>query len=158
VTRTFAFTVALVALLLAGCGGTKEEAVTKQQYEQRLDQIGLDLYDAANELGESTATQAFNDGIGKLQDVLEDGADELDGVLPPGAAAQAANDRLVAAYRDLADEFDKVKDARRESFPRALRALQAVQTSAPARATLRAAADLRKLGFKVPVSTTIGVA
>jgi hypothetical protein len=149
---------ALVTLVVAGCGGKSERDVTKKQYEQRLDQIGLDLFDAANALGESTATQAFNDGIGKLQDVLEDGADELDGVRPPGIAAQAANDRLVIAYRDLADEFEKVKDARRESFPRALTALQALQKSPPARATLRAAADLRKLGFKVPVSTTIGVA
>ena len=158
VTRTFAFALALGAVLLAGCGGKSEQDVTKKQYEQRIDKIGLNLYDAANELGQSTAIQAFNDGIGNLQDVLDDGADELDGLRPPGAAAQAANDRLVDAYRDLADEFDKVKDARRESFPRALRALQDVQKSPPARQTISAAADLRKLGFKVPVSAVLGSA
>ena len=155
-TRTLALTLALVALLLAGCGGKSEQSVTKQQYEQRLDRIGNDLYKAANALGQSTATQIFNDGIGQLQDVLDDAADELDGVQPPGAAAQHANDRLVSAYRDLADEFDKVKDARRESFPRAVTALQAVQRSEAARATIRAANDLRKLGFEIPVSATIG--
>ena len=157
-TRTVAFAVALVALLVAGCGGKSEQDVTKKQYEQKVDAIGLTLYDAANALGQSTATQVFNDGIGKLQDALEDGADELDGLRPPTAAAQAANDRLVDAYRDLADEFDKVKDARRESYPRALRALQDVQKSPPARATLAAAGDLRKLGFKVPSSAVLGSA
>jgi hypothetical protein len=148
----------LVVLLVAGCGGTTERPVTKKQYEQRIDKIGLSLYDAANALGESTATQLFNDGVDGLREALEDGADQLDGLRPPGVGAQAANDRLIAAYRDLSAEFDKVKEARRQSFIRALKALDAVQKSPPARETLAAAADLRELGYKVPSSATIGSA
>ncbi len=145
----------LVSFVLAGCGKTEKD-VTKAQYEQRLDRIGTNLYSAANNLGQSTATGIFNQNVQALQDVIDDSASELDGVRPPGIAAQAQNDRLVEAYRDLADEFDKVKDARRESYPRAIVALTAVQHSEPAQESLRAAAQLRKLGFKVPVSATIG--
>jgi hypothetical protein len=156
VIRASVFALGLVALVLAGCGSKSEHDVTKAQYEQRLDKIGRDLYLAANALGESTNTQVFIDGVDKLQDVVNDAGDTLDGVRPPGAAAQAANDRLVDAYRKLGDEFDKVKDARRESYPRAIAALQQVQKSAPAKETLRAAKELRQLGFKVPVFATIG--
>jgi hypothetical protein len=155
VARTSLLALGLVVFLLAGCGRSVHD-VTKAQYEQRLDKIGHDLYLAANALGESTNTQVFNDGVGKLQDVVNDAADTLDGVRPPGPAAQAANKRLVAAYRKLGDEFDKVKDARRESYPRAIAALEQVQTSAPAKETISAAKELRRLGFKVPVFATIG--
>ncbi len=142
--------------MLAGCGGKSEQQVTKAQYEQRLEKIGHDLFLAAKGLGESTNTQIFIDGVDKLQDVVNDAADELDGVRPPGTGAQAANDRLVDAYRELGDEFDKVKDARRESFPRAVAALQQAQKSAGARETISAAERLRQLGFEVPVFATIG--
>jgi hypothetical protein len=150
------FLLASAVLALAGCGGKSEQAVTKTQYEQRLDGIGRDLYKAANALGQSTATQIFIDGVDKLQTVIHDAANELDGVRPPGAAAKAANHRLVRAFRDLEDEFEEVKAARRESFPRAVAALQRVQRSAPARETVAAAQRLRTLGFKVPVTATIG--
>jgi hypothetical protein len=154
--RTFAVILALVALLVAGCGGTKERDVTKQEYEQQLDAVGLTLYDAANALGDSTAIQPFNDAVGGIQDALDNGADKLDGLRPPDAGAQEANDKLVAAYRDLSDDFDKVKDARRESFPRAVKALQQVQKSPAARETVAAAAKLRKLGYTIPSSAVIG--
>jgi len=154
--RAPAVILALVALLVAGCGGTKERDVTKQEYEKQVDAVGLKLYQSANGLGESTAIQAFNDAVGVIQDSLNDGADKLDGLRPPDAGAQDANDRLVAAYRDLADEFDKVKDARRESFPRAVKALQELQKSPAARETIAAAAQLRKLGYTIPSSAVLG--
>jgi hypothetical protein len=143
------------ALALTGCGGAPAD-VTKAQYEQHLQTIGNNLYVAANNLGQSTATGVFNENVQKLQDTLDDGASDLNGLRPPGTEAQAANTRLVHAYRDLADEFDKVKDARRESYPKAIAALKAVQRSEPAKESTRAAGQLRKLGFKVPASATIG--
>jgi hypothetical protein len=143
------------ALALAGCGSAPKD-VTKAQYEQHLQAIGDNLYTSANSLGQSTATGVFNENVQKLQDAIDDGASDLNGLRPPGAEAQAANKRLVHAYRDLADEFDKVKDARRESYPKAIVALKAVQRSEPAKESIRAAAQLRKLGFNVPASTTIG--
>jgi len=141
--------------LLVGCG-SKPKPVTKAQYEQHLQAIGTNLYTAANNLGESTATAVFNENVQKLQDTINNSADDLDGLLPPGAEVQAANQRLVQAYRDLAKEFEKVKDARRESYPKALAALVAVQHSEPARRSIRTAAELRKLGINVPVSATVG--
>jgi hypothetical protein len=146
----------LLAGLVTGCGGQSEKAVTKVQYEQRIDQLGRDLYSAANDLGKSSNTEIFIDGVDKLEQVVSDGADALDAMRPPGPAAQAANDRLVRAYRALKHEFEKVKDARRVSYPRALDALKALQTSTPAKETIRAARELRKLGFKVPVFATVG--
>jgi hypothetical protein len=154
VPRSFLFVVAL-ACVLAGCGSSPKH-VTKAQYEQHLQTIGKNLYTAANQLGQSTATGPFNQNVQALQDTIDDSAHDLSGLRPPGAAAQAANKRLVHAYHDLSDEFDKVKDARRESYPKAIAALVAVQHSGPAKASIQAADDLRKLGFQVPVSATIG--
>jgi hypothetical protein len=144
------------ALALVGCGGKKQEPVTKGQYEHRLDRIGRQLYLAANALGESTATEIFNEHVRKLEKVLDDAGDELDGLKLPAPAAQAQNERLAQAYHDLADEFDQVEDARRESYVRALKALDAVQKSPSARETIAAGRQLRKLGIKVPVFVQIG--
>jgi hypothetical protein len=147
--------VVALACLLAGCGSSPKD-VTKRQYEQHLQTIGTNLFTAANRLGQSTAIGPFNQNVQALQDTIDDSAHDLGGLRPPGAAAQAANKRLVQAYHDLSDEFDKVKDARRDSYPKAIAALIAVQHSEPAKASIRAAADLRKLGFAVPSSATIG--
>jgi hypothetical protein len=154
VLRSFLIVGAL-ACLLAGCGSSPKD-VSKAEYEQHLQLIGTNLYTAANHLGESTAIGPFNQNVQRLQDTIDDSAHDLSGLRPPGAAAQAANTRLVHAYHDLSDEFEKVKDARRESYPKAIAALVAVQTSEPAKASIRAANDLRKLGFQVPTSATIG--
>jgi hypothetical protein len=147
--------VAACALALAGCG-SKPQSVTKTQYEHHLDGIGRKLYVAANGLGDSTATGIFNAKVDDLEGVLDDAGKELDGLKLADSAAQAQNKRLARAYHDLADEFEKVKDARRESYIRALKALDAVQRSRPARETLKAAAQLRKLGIRVPVFAVLG--
>jgi len=154
VLRPSVIALALVCVL-AGCGSSPKD-VTKQQYEQHLQAIGTNLYRAANNLGQSTAIGPFNQNVQALQDTIDDSAHDLRGLRPPGAAAQAANKRLVHAYGGLKDEFDKVKDARRESYPKAVAALVAVQRSDAAKESIRAAAELRKLGFKVPTSATIG--
>jgi microsomal dipeptidase-like Zn-dependent dipeptidase len=73
-----------------------------------------------------------------------------------GTAVQAANDRLIRAYRDLKDEFEKVKDARRVSYKQAVAALVALEKSEPAKETIRAARQLRDLGVRVPVFATLG--
>jgi hypothetical protein len=144
-----------LALVAVGCG-SKPKPVTKAQYEQRLAQIGHDLYVAANALGSTTNTQIFNDNVDRLKQVVGDAAKELNGVRPPGLAVQRQNSRLVHAYRGVEKQFDKVKDARRISYPRAVAALQAVQKSPAARESIAAAQQLRKLGFTVPVFATIG--
>ena len=146
---------AACALVLAGCGKSVQ-TVTAAQYEHHLQGIGRKLYLAANGLGESTATQIFNDRVDALEKVVESAGDELDGLKLSKPAAQAQNKRLARAYHDLADEFEKVKDARRESYIRALKALDAVLTSAPARETQKAAAAFRKLGIRVPVFAVLG--
>jgi hypothetical protein len=153
--RRASFVLLVSALAFAGCGSAPKD-VTKAQYEQHLQTIGDNLYKSANALGQSTATGVFNENVQKLQDTIDNAAGDLNGLRPPGAEAQAANKQLVHAYGDLADEFDKVKEARRESYPKAIVALTAVQRSEPARQSIRAAMQLRRLGFKVPVSATIG--
>jgi hypothetical protein len=155
VSRALVLLAVLLALVAAGCG-SKPKPVTKAQYEQRLAGIGHNLYLAANALGGSTNTQVFNDNVDKLKKVVHDAANELNGVRPPGLAAQQQNERLVRAYRALEKQFDKVKEERRISYPRAIAALQAAQKSPAARETIGAAQQLRKLGFKVPVFATIG--
>lgn len=154
--RTPLVVLCLAALVvgLAGCGGTTKKPVTKAQYEQKLAKIGHELYAAANALGQSTATQVFNDGIAKLQQVVKDSAKALSSVKPP-PDARPANHRLIKAYRQLVTEFEKVKAARRISFPHAVATLKQVQQSASAKETRAAAQELRRLGYKVPVFATL---
>ncbi len=96
---------AALALVAAGCGGG-EGRLSKAEYEQRVAEIGRDIQAG---FGDLSGTQIDPSDLGGLADLLsrlsralDTAADELSQLRPP-EDAQAAQDELVAAARDLAD-------------------------------------------------------
>jgi hypothetical protein len=102
------FALFALVLVLAGCGGG--ERLSKAEYTQELKAAGVELADASKTLAQATTGPQYKAGAEDVQDGLRQAADDLDGVNPP-EDVDAANDRLVNAFRSLADEFDKVKEA-----------------------------------------------
>ena len=111
----------LPALLLAACGGSGGgggDALSKEDYQGRLDTTRTELSAAFDEL--ATQLEAALKGSGSLDDAankvesiqekLRAQADELDGVTPPADAAEA-NDKLAGGMQELADDLDAFKSA-----------------------------------------------
>jgi hypothetical protein len=147
VRRAFLLVLVAVALLATGCG-SKPKPVTKAQYDQLLQRLGNDLVDAGSQIGQHLDIASFNDDIDNFQDHLRSASKELKGVQPP-ADAQGPNQRLADAFHDLADALEPVKDARRESLPKAGKAFAVARNSAPAREGRAAVRQLTRRGYAV---------
>jgi hypothetical protein len=106
--RFFLLALAALTVALGGCGGG--DRLSKGEYEQKLKAAGVELSNASQTLSQATTGPEYVNGVEQVQDALHRVADDLDGINPPEDVAPA-NGRLVAAFRGLADEFDKVKAA-----------------------------------------------
>jgi hypothetical protein len=102
------FALVVLAIAVAGCGGS--ERLSKTEYQQKLKGAGVELANASKPLAQATTGAQFASGVEQVQDGMRKVADDLDGLNPP-EEVDAANDRLVDALRGVADEFDKVKEA-----------------------------------------------
>ena len=136
-----------MALVATGCG-SKPKPVTKSQYEQQLQRLGDDLVNAGSQIGQHLDIATFNQDISNFQDHLRDASKELKSVKPP-PNAQGPNERLADAFHDLADALEPVKDARRDSLPKAAKAFGAARKSAPALEGRAAVKQLQKRGYNV---------
>jgi hypothetical protein len=143
--RVSLLALAVVAVLVAGCGG---ERLSKVEYQQKLKEAGVELSNASKTLSRATTGPQYASGAEQVEDGLRNVADDLDGVDPPEDVAPA-NGRLVDAFRGLADEFDSVKTAAANG-PKAARAagarLARSQASADAR---RAVLEIQRRGYDV---------
>ena len=136
-----------VALLATGCG-SKPKPVTKTQYEQQLQRLGDDLVNTGSQIGQHLDIASFNQDIQNFQDHLRDASKELKGVKPP-PDARGPNEQLANGFDNLADSLDAVKDARRESLPKAGKAFALARTSEGARQGRIAVRQLRRRGYAV---------
>jgi hypothetical protein len=134
-------------LALAGCGGGGGR-LTVAAYEQKLRAAGEELSAAQGKLATARSKDEFKTEVSELQRALRAAAGDLDDVTPP-ADAEAANDRLVDAFRGLADAFDRVRDAADEGIDAAVRAAREVGSSPSARAAQQAIAELSRRGYDV---------
>ena len=98
---------AVLAVLVGGCGG---ERLSKNEYQQKLKDAGVEISNTSRSLSQATTGPQYATGAREAEDGLRKVADDLDGLDPPEDVAPA-NGRLVAAFRGLADEFAKVKAA-----------------------------------------------
>ena len=145
--RTSLLVVALLGLLVAGCGSSPE-TVSKAEYQKELQRIGQDLTDAGSELGRSIDIATFNGNVDNLREHLGDAADDLRGMKPP-ADVQPANKQLADALDDFAEELEPVKDARRESIVKARDALLRVSKSDAVRRARAATRALKAKGYDI---------
>jgi hypothetical protein len=147
VLRASLLVVGVLALVAAGCG-SKPKPVTKAQYEQQLQRLGDDLVNTGSQIGQHLDIASFNQDIENFQDHLRDASKELKGVQPP-TDAQGPNERLADAFHDLADTLDPIKDARRESLPKAAKAFAEARLSPAARQGRAAVRQLQRRGYAV---------
>ena len=140
--------VCVVALGTTACGSKPKKAVTKAQYEQQLQRLGDDLVNTGSQIGQHLDIATFNEDISTFQDHLRDASKELKGVQPP-PDARGPNERLAEGFHDLADALEPVKDARRDSLPKAAKAFGAARKSAPALEGRAAVKQLQKRGYAV---------
>jgi hypothetical protein len=135
----------VLAIIAGGCGG---ERLSKEEYQQKLKGAGVELSNASRPLSQATTGPEYAAGAQEVRDGLRKVADDLDGIDPPEDVAPA-NGRLVAAFRGLADEFDKVKAAA-ASGPKAAQAaggrLARSQASEEAR---QAVLEIQRRGYDV---------
>jgi hypothetical protein len=115
------------AAAAAGCGGDGGgDQLTKEEYQQEVKKVGDTLSSSAGGLssafGQSDpeSLDQVADEIEKLQQAMEDAADDLDNLTPPDDA-QSAHDKLVEGIRGFADEIGGVADAARDGDLAALR-------------------------------------
>ena len=136
---------AVLAVLVGGCGG---ERISKNEYEQKLKEAGVELSNASKSLSQATTGPQYATGAEDVENGLRKVAGDLDGIDPPEDVAPA-NGRLVAAFRGLADEFDKVKTAAADG-PKAARAAGARLASSQASEDARQAVlEIQRRGYDV---------
>jgi hypothetical protein len=107
----------LVALgataVLAACGGDGGNALSKQEYDQRMQQIDAQLEQEAGKFDSADSNQSLEDLaglVGDFQARVRDAAGEMDDLEPPAAIADE-HDRLVQQTRRFADQLDNLKEA-----------------------------------------------
>jgi hypothetical protein len=138
--------VAVLALVVAGCGGGGR--LSKGEYEGKLQGAGSDLSGAVQKLTQATTKDEFEQDVGDVQEALDSAADTLDGVTPPRDVA-SANDRLVHGLRGLAEDFGRVKDAADQGIDAATLKARQITTSAASREAQQAIEELRRHGYDV---------
>jgi HPt (histidine-containing phosphotransfer) domain-containing protein len=109
----------LTAMLLTACGGgTGGDALSKQEYQDRLNTTRTELSTSFEALGTQLegalkGSSSLDDAaseVESIQEKLRAQADELDGLTPPDDAAEA-NDKLASGMQELADDLDAFKSA-----------------------------------------------
>jgi hypothetical protein len=117
VRRVLILLAAVAALTLAGCGGgggnkPSGPPLTKQAYPAKIQQITKDI---SAKLGKTTTSKNLSKGdIDKVDKALRTFADQMEGVNPPVEVKQL-HVRLIAAIRQLADEFPGIAKALNEA-------------------------------------------
>jgi hypothetical protein len=143
--RAFGLCLAALLVVLAGCGSSPK-TVTKAEYQTEIQTVGADLTAAGSQLGKSIDIATFNESVDNFQTHLRDASKKLKGLKPP-ANTQDVNKLLAGSFHDLADEFEPVKDARRESIVKARDALAKVGKSQAVEDGRTAIQKLQQLGY-----------
>jgi HPt (histidine-containing phosphotransfer) domain-containing protein len=120
VRRVFLLCAFLAAMLLTACGGRGGggDALSKQEYQDRLNTTRTELSTSFEALGTQLegalkGSASLDDAaseVESIQEKLRAQADELEGLTPPDDAAEA-NDKLASGMQELADDLDAFKSA-----------------------------------------------
>lgn len=147
----------LTAMLLASCGGGNGgAALSKQEYQNRLDTTRTELSASFEALG--TQLEGALKGSGSLDDAasevesiqekLRAQGDELESLTPPDDAA-GANDALASGMQELADDLDEFKSALESGDLGKIQAeANKIETFASGKKLQQAGDDLEAAGYK----------
>ncbi|HKI91198.1 MAG TPA: hypothetical protein VJ986_02760 [Gaiellaceae bacterium] len=145
-----------VAALVAGCGGGGggggSKALTKAQYEQRVQADGKSLEQAITAISSNmTSLAELKSAVAKAQTGLKKAANDLESLTPPKEAEQA-NATFVTALRAIDKQLGALKTAAdKGDMAAVLATVQGLATSKEAIAAQKAAASLKKLGYDLGV-------
>jgi soluble cytochrome b562 len=160
VRRVFLLCSLLTALLLTACGGGGGggggDALSKQEYQDRLNTTRTELSTSFDALG--TQLEGALKGAGSLDDAasevesiqekLRAQADELENITPPDDAA-AANDKLASGMQELAGDLDAFKSALESGdFGKIQTEANKIETFASGKTLQQAGDDLEAAGYK----------
>jgi ABC-type transporter Mla subunit MlaD len=142
--------------MATGCG-TSGDQLSKDDYQQELDQAAADVRRSTEDLGRELTTAISGQGsyadaakeIPALREQLDQTANELNSMSPPEDAAPA-HDRLVDALHAYSDDLAGVQSALESgNSAEIVRQLRGAATLESVKALERAAEDLRELGYDV---------
>ena len=111
----------LGVVVMAGCGGGGGgggEPLSKEDYEQQMQELQTDLSASADELQKAFTdpqdVEAMSEGLNEAADLLDEASASLDDIAPPEDVADAHQtmvDRSAAAAVKLRDFADTVANA-----------------------------------------------
>lgn len=147
-----------VAALVAGCGGGGgggSKALTKAQYEQRVQADGKSLEQAITAISSNTTSLAgLKSAVTKAQAGLKKAASDLESLTPPAEAVQA-NATFVTALRAIDKQLAALKAAAdKGDMSAVLASVQGLSASKEIAAAQAAATKLKKLGYNLGVLGT----
>ena len=144
------------ALLVAGCGGGGGGgALSKSQYEQRIQADGQAVQTAVKKVSAATTSlDVLAKQVDSAEAAVKKAADDLDSLTPPKDAA-ADNTQIVAGLRAIGKGLDALKKAAKKgSMTDVQAAALSLSDSPEIRAAQRAATDLKKKGYSIGVIGT----
>lgn len=155
-TRVLTLSLAVLALLAAGCGG--DDGASKEDYEREVQTVGDTLQRTFGELGSSIS------GSGSTEQAatkLEEGAASLDTAaadfrdIEPPSEIEDSHNQIVAGLEALADEFRKgAKAAEGGDLQELLQFAQGLQGSDAVRQVTEAGNDIESKGYDFNTSTS----
>jgi acyl-CoA reductase-like NAD-dependent aldehyde dehydrogenase len=148
---------ALLALVVAGCGGGDGDASSsKEDYSKELAQAGQTLQKSfagiSDETGANTSAKQIGDRLDKGATALDAAARKFGAITPPDAA-KAAHQKLVEGIKELAGIFRRGAAAARKNDTASLtKALQGLSTSDGVKKITEAQQELKANGITVASS------
>jgi predicted small secreted protein len=153
--RVLLLLVALLALVVAGCGGGSNSGseTSKAEYGKEIQQAGQTLQktfaDISDQTGSATSSKQIGDRLDKGATALDDAAKKFGEIEPP-AEAKAAHQKLVDGLSELADVFRKGAAAARKNDTASLtKQLQGLTTSDGVKKITEAQRELKAKGINV---------
>lgn len=154
--RALVLLAALVALVLAGCGGGDQ--LSKEDYIKELNAAGKALNTSFSSLGEGVSnskdTKALGSRFQEAAKILRESSDKIGGINPPDDAADA-NKKLSDGLSKMADSFEEVGKEAAKSGSNATDLLPKVSTltsSEGIKLVQEAVKELQSKGYAVQAS------
>src|SRR5689334_11498322 len=143
--------IALAAVLLAACGGSSR--LSKSDYEKHLQSDGNAVASTIRVLTGAASGGSLAGIVTKIDAAsaaVKKAADDLDSVKPP-SDAEADNTAIVTGLRTIESGLEKLKKALTTNPLEAAKIGRSLQQDHAVKAAEKAAADLKKKGYKVGV-------